>query len=111
LAVRDLFDRRLTDPTAAEVIAATEAANAGHTAGNLTPVAGSAPFIAERLLRESEGMNGHFGGANPQGDIARLSLGWWTDATGRKRARVRSWRERSRRYDEFGHQTEEFDAS
>src|SRR5262249_49173102 len=51
LAVRDLFDRRLTDPTAAEVIAATEAANAGHTPGNLTPApppATSRPWPAVR---------------------------------------------------------------
>jgi hypothetical protein len=110
---RDLFDRRLTDPTAAEVVAAlvaaTGAANAGHTAGTFATVATGAPVVAERVLREPEGMNGYFG--NGRDDVARLSLGWWTDATGRKFVRVRTWRERSRRYDEFGGQTAEFDRS
>src|SRR4051812_29719204 len=110
---RDLFDRRLTDPTAAEVVAAlvaaTGAANVGHTAGTFATVATGAPIVAERVLREPEGMNGYFG--NGRDDVARLSLGWWTDATGRKFVRVRTWRERSRRYDEFGGQTAEFDRS
>jgi WD40 repeat protein len=110
--VRDLFDRRMTDPTAAEVIdaliAATTAANDRRSSGSLTPVESAAPHIAERVLREPEGMNGHFGASNQFGDIARLSLGWWTDATGRKFVRVRGWREHRNRYDVTGHQTEAF---
>lgn len=105
----------MSDPSTAEVIdallAANAAANAGHSAGNLSPIASSAPAIAERVLRESDGMTGHFGAASSQGDIARLSVGWWSDATGRKFVRVRSWREHNRRYDEAGHQTVGFDRS
>jgi hypothetical protein len=111
--VRDLFDQRLTDPTAAEVVeaivAAEAAANAGHTTGNLTSSGSSAAAMAERLLREPEGMNGHFGGANRPTNIARLSMGWWTNSAGRKFVCVRSWREQSRRYDQYGNQTVEFD--
>lgn len=111
--MRDLFDQRLTDPTAAEVVdaivAAESAANVGHTTGNLTPSGSSAALMAERLLREPEGMNGHFGGASRDANIARLSMGWWTNSVGRKFVRVRSWREQSRRYGPDGYQTEEFD--
>src|SRR5262245_1606027 len=102
---RDLFDRRLTDPTAQEVVAAlhaaVKAANANFAAGLLTPFDLAAASIADRVLREPAGMNGYFGGGNDV--ISRVSLGWWTDAIGRKFARVRAWRERGRRYDEFGH--------
>lgn len=112
--MRDLFDRRLTDPTAAEVVEALRAAeaavNAGHTVGNLVHVGGSAPAIAARVCDEPAGMTGHFGWAQ-QADIGRLSLGWWTNFAGRKLAPVRGWRERSLRYGPDDQQTEEFDQS
>lgn len=113
--MRDLFDRRLTDPTVADVVeairAAEAAANAGHKSGNLVCSGSSAQPIAARVLAEPEGMNGHFGTANQPANIGRLSLGWWTNSAGRKLVRVRSWREWSDRYAEFGFQTQEFTQS
>jgi hypothetical protein len=113
--VRDLFDRRLTNPTAAEVaeaiITAQETANSGHTSGNLLPTSMHARVLAERVQREPEGTEVYFGFVRRPEDSARLSLGWWTNSAGQKLVRVRSWREWSRQLDEWGGQTEEFDRS
>ena len=103
--MRELFDRRLTDPTAEEVAealrAAVAAVNAKHRRGNLPAVESGVEALAARVESEPEGRYGAVGtpGAD-HADVGRLVLAWWTNA-GRKFARVRGWRGPDRRGDPF----------
>lgn len=114
--MRALFDRRLTDPTADEVAetlrACVATANAG-TVGDLAPF--DADAAGERLLQQASGhaaLTGDAIASLTAGEIARLSVAWWTSPSGRKLVRVRGWREAERRGPQYSpelyafHQTE-----
>lgn len=114
--MRALFDRRLTDPTADEVAetlrACVATANAG-TVGDLAPF--DADAAGERLLQQASGhaaLTGDAVASLTAGEIARLSVAWWTSPSGRKLVRIRGWREIERRGPQYSpelyafHQTE-----
>jgi hypothetical protein len=96
--VRDLFDQRLTDPTAdavADALRACVAAANTQSDGDL--VAFDADAVATQVLGERSGFAWLFGG-DPEtpgavDQIARLAVAWWTNPAGRKLVRVRGRRE------------------
>lgn len=94
--MRDLFDRRLTDPAADEV---AHALCDGAAAVNV--VADALGALVQQIECERSGREFVLGtGALPSQppiEIGRLEFAWWTNPAGRKLVRVRGWRERDRR--------------
>src|SRR5262249_50943128 len=98
LTVRDLFDQRLTDPTAKEVAAALRAAVKGTPAKQraiaLKLADGDSAQLSKRVVNEREGRYGQSGWQHSE--RARFALVWWTNPTGQKLVRLRCWIERVR---------------
>lgn len=97
--MRVLFDRRLTDPTAADVAEVLRlcaaAVNTGWYTGDLVPF--DADAAGQRLLEQPSGHAALIGrgptALQCSNDTARLSVAWWTNPGGRKLVRVRGSRE------------------
>lgn len=95
--MRVLFDRRLTDPTAADAAGALRACAAAVNAGTAGDLAAfdadkAGEGVAQQPSGHAELLGGTPASAFQRVEAARLAVAWWTNPSGRKLVRVRGWR-------------------